>query len=84
MQIFRAKEIRNKILFILGILVIFRLIANVPVPGIDVERLKSFFEGNQLLGLLDLFSGGGLKNISIVMLGVGPYITSSIDRKSVV
>ncbi len=78
LQIFRAKEIRNKILFILGILVIFRLIANVPVPGIDVERLKSFFEGNQLLGLLDLFSGGGLKNISIVMLGVGPYITSSI------
>lgn len=78
LQIFRAKEIRNKILFILGILIIFRLIANIPVPGIDAERLKSFFEGNQLFGLLDLFSGGGLKNISIVMLGVGPYITSSI------
>ena len=78
LQIFRAKEIRNKIIFILAVLVIFRLTANIPVPGIDVERLKSFFEGNQLFGLLDLFSGGGLKNISIVMLGVGPYITSSI------
>jgi preprotein translocase subunit SecY len=78
LQIFRTKEIRNKILFILFILVVFRLAANIPVPGIDVERLKSFFEGNQLFGMLDLFSGGGLKNISIVMLGVGPYITSSI------
>ncbi len=78
LQIFRTKEIRNKILFILFILVVFRLAANIPVPGIDVERLKSFFEGNQLFGLLDLFSGGGLKNISIVMLGVGPYITASI------
>jgi preprotein translocase subunit SecY len=78
LQIFRSREIRNKILFILFILVVFRLAANIPVPGIDVERLKSFFEGNQLLGMLDLFSGGGLKNISIVMLGVGPYITASI------
>lgn len=77
-QIFKIKELRNKIFFILGILVVYRLAANVPIPGIDTSQLKAFFEGNQLLGMLDMFSGGGLKNISIVMLGVGPYITASI------
>ena len=77
-QIFQIKEIRDKILFILAILVVFRLAANIPVPGVDVAQLKSFFDSSQLLGMLDLFSGGGLRNISIVMLGVGPYITASI------
>jgi preprotein translocase subunit SecY len=78
LQIFKVKEIRNKILFILAVLVIFRLAANIPIPGIDAQKLQNFFEGNQLFGLLDVFSGGGLRNISIVMLGVGPYITASI------
>lgn len=77
-QIFKIKELRNKIFFILALLVIFRLAANIPIPGIDQERLRLFFEGNQFFGLLNLFSGGGLSSISIVMLGVGPYITSSI------
>ncbi|MBT3356689.1 preprotein translocase subunit SecY [bacterium] len=77
-QIFKIKELRNKIFFILTILVIYRLAANVPIPGVDTSQLKAFFEGNQLFGMLDMFSGGGLKNISIVMLGVGPYITASI------
>ena len=77
-QIFQIKEIRNKILFILGVLAVFRLAANIPVPGVDIIRLKSFFDNNQLLGMLDMFSGGGLRNVSIVMLGVGPYITASI------
>ncbi len=77
-KIFKVKEIRNKILFILLLLVIFRLAANIPIPGVDQERLKLFFEGNQFFGLLNLFSGRGLSSISIVMLGVGPYITSSI------
>ena len=77
-QIFRVKEIRNKIFFILALLVVFRLAANIPVPGINEEKLKIFFEGNQLFGLLNLFSGGGLESISIVLLGVGPYITASI------
>lgn len=77
-QIFKVKELRNKIFFVLGVLVVFRLAANIPVPGVDISQLKDFFEGNQLFGFLDLFSGGGLKNISIVMLGVGPYITASI------
>lgn len=77
-QIFKVKELRNKILFILGILVVFRVAANIPLPGVDVEQLKRLFEGNQFLGMLNVFSGGGLTNISIVMLGVGPYITASI------
>lgn len=77
-QIFKVRELRNKILFILGILVVFRIAANVPLPGVDVVQLKRFFEGNQFFGLLNIFSGGGLANISIVLLGVGPYITASI------
>lgn len=77
-QILKVAEIRNKILFILFVLVVFRLAANIPVPGVDSEQLKRFFENNQIFGLLNLFSGGGLKNISIMMLGVGPYITASI------
>lgn len=52
--------------------------ANIPIPGVDVAQLKSFFDNSQLLGMLDMFSGGGLRNVSIVMLGVGPYITASI------
>lgn len=77
-QVFKIKELRDKILFVLAILVIFRLAANIPVPGVNVEQLRLFFEDNQFFGLLNLFSGGGLRNISIVMLGVGPYITASI------
>jgi preprotein translocase subunit SecY len=77
-QIFQVKEIRNKIFFILAILVLFRLMANIPIPGVDVAQLKSFFDDSQLLGMLDVFSGGGLRNVSIVMLGVGPYVTASI------
>ncbi len=77
-QIFQVKEIRNKIFFILAILVLFRLMANIPIPGVDVAQLKSFFDNDPLLGMLDMFSGGGLRNVSIVMLGVGPYITASI------
>ncbi len=77
-QIFKIRELRNKIIFILALLVVFRLAANIPLPGVEIERLKSLFESNQFLGLLNIFSGGGLSNISLVLLGVGPYITSSI------
>ncbi len=77
-RIFKIKELRAKILFILGILVVFRLAANVPLPGVDVAQLDNFFQNNQLFGLLNIFSGGGLSNVSIVLLGVGPYITASI------
>ncbi len=70
--------IRNRILFVLGALVIFRLLAAIPIPGVDRIVLEQFFANNQFLGLLNIFSGGGLANLSIVMLGVGPFITASI------
>ena len=77
-QIFKIKDLRNKIIFVLAVFGIFRLMANIPVPGIDPARLKDFFETNQFFGLLNVFSGGALDNLSIVMLGLGPYITATI------
>ncbi len=77
-QIWRLKDLRNKILFVLGMLVVFRLAAHIPIPGVNVENLREFFGSNQILGLLNLFSGGGMQNFSIVMMGVAPYITASI------
>ena len=77
-NILSVKELRNKILFILAVLVVYRLAANIPLPGVDAVQLKRFFDENALMGLLNVFSGGGLSNISIMLLGVGPYITASI------
>ena len=77
-QIFKIRDLRNKILFVLGILVIFRIMANIPVPGIDIENLRSFFGQFQMFGLLNIFTGGALENLSIAMLGLGPYITAVI------
>ncbi|MFA5047892.1 MAG: preprotein translocase subunit SecY [Patescibacteria group bacterium] len=77
-QILKIKDLRKNILYILVMLVIVRIAAHIPVPGVNAEGLKSFFNGNQLLGLMNIFSGGGMENFSIIMLGVGPYITSSI------
>lgn len=77
-QIWKIKEVRNKILFVLVMMVVFRLAAHVPVPGVNLENLKNFLAGNQILGLLNIFSGGTMQNFSIVMLGIAPYITSSI------
>ena len=59
-------------------LVLFRIAANIPIPGVNVGNLERFFQGNQAFGLLNIFSGGALENFSIVLLGVGPYITASI------
>ena len=78
LQIFKLPDLRNKILFILGIFVVFRIMANIPIPGIAADKLRQFLEGNQFFGLLNIFSGGALDNLSIVMLGVGPYITGTI------
>jgi len=77
-QIWKVKDLRKKIGFVLGVLVIFRLMAHVPIPGVNAENLKEFFSSNQLLGLMNIFSGGGMSNFSIIMLGVAPYITASI------
>jgi preprotein translocase subunit SecY len=75
---FRAPDIRRRILYVLAILIVFRFLAHVPVPGVDREQLQQFFAGNALIGVLDLISGGGLSNFSIVALGVNPYINASI------
>jgi preprotein translocase subunit SecY len=75
---FRAPDIRRKILFTLAILLIFRALTNVPVPGVDRQALADLFENNPLLGIYNLFSGGGLAAASIIGLGVNPYINASI------
>jgi preprotein translocase subunit SecY len=74
----RAPDLRRKILFTAGMLVIFRLLAHVPVPGVNQQNLDQLIQNNQLLGLLDLFSGGGLAKFSVVAMGVNPYINASI------
>lgn len=72
------REIRARLLFLIGALVVFRFLAAIPIPGVDHTALASFFSQNQFFSLLNIFSGGGLSGLSIVMLGVGPYITASI------
>ena len=75
---FNLPDLRRKLLITFGILVAFRAIAHVPVPGVDASGLKSIFSSNALLGMLDMFSGGALKSFSIAAMGVYPYITASI------
>ena len=75
---FRAPDIRRRILYVAGILIVFRFLAHVPVPGVDRTQLAAFFNQSPLFGLLDLFSGGGLSSFSIVGLGMNPYINASI------
>ena len=78
---FKIPDLRAKLLFTLAMLVVFRFVAHVPVPGVDRDALEAVFSGGQfgeLLGFLDLFSGGALRNLSVAALGVYPYITSSI------
>lgn len=70
--------LRNRLLFVAGALAVTRVLAAIPIPGIDAAQLGLFLANNQFFGLLNLFSGGGLANLSLVMLGVGPYITASI------
>ncbi len=75
---FRAPDIRRRVLFVLGALVVFRFLAHIPVPGVNQQALSSVLQGNDFLQLLNLFSGGGLSNFSLVALGVNPYINASI------
>ena len=76
--IWKTKDLRTKILIVLARLIVTRILAHVPIPGIDASGFQNFFQSNQFFNLLDIFSGGGLTNFSIAMLGVGPYITASI------
>lgn len=70
--------LRNRILFVIGILTITRILAVIPIPGVSVDHLSQFLAGNKIVGMLNVLSGGGISSFSIVMLGVGPYITASI------
>ncbi len=74
----RDRGMMKRILFLLGALVVFRFMAVIPIPGVDPEQLQAFLSGNQFFGLLNIFAGGGLSQLSIIMLGVGSYITASI------
>jgi preprotein translocase subunit SecY len=78
MDIVTLPDLRRKILFTLGILVVFRFIAHVPLPGVNIEALQEYFAGNLLFGMLDLFSGGAMSDFSVAAMGVYPYITASI------
>jgi preprotein translocase subunit SecY len=78
LKAWKIKEVRNGLIFVLAMMVIFRIAANIPLPGIDLVALKQLFDTNQALGLLNLFSGGTIRNFGIVALGVAPYITASI------
>src|SRR3954462_7895717 len=75
---FRAPDIRRRILFVLGILVVYRLLAQVPLPGVDHDQLKAFFDTNTAFGSIHLFAGGGLSQLSVVGLAMNPYINASI------
>ena len=75
---FKLPDLRRKILFTLGILVVFRFAAHVPIPGVDAEALRQLFQSNQLLGLLNMFSGGAMADFSVMAMGVYPYITANI------
>ncbi|MEK7071997.1 MAG: preprotein translocase subunit SecY, partial [Patescibacteria group bacterium] len=77
-QIWKINDLRKSILFVLSMLIIFRIAAHIPIPGVDTVALKSLFQNNQLLGLMNIFSGGSMENFSVVLLGIAPYITASI------
>jgi preprotein translocase subunit SecY len=75
---FSLPDLRTRILFTIGMLIIFRLVAHVPLPGVNLDALAQLFEETPLLGMLDLFSGGALRNFSVAAMGVYPYITATI------
>ena len=77
-KIFRLPDLRKRILFTLLMIVVYRFLAHVPVPGVDISAIKAYISSNALLGLFDYFSGGGFQNFSIVTLGLSPYINASI------
>ncbi len=78
LQIWKARDLRNNLLFVFAMLAVFRFAAHIPIPGVNMEALKDLFASNQILGLMNVFSGGSMQNFSIVMMGIAPYITASI------
>ena len=78
MDAFSLPDLRRRILFTIGMLILFRLIAHVPLPGVDLTALTNLFNNTPLLGMLDMFSGGALRRFSVAAMGVYPYITATI------
>jgi len=78
LRVFHIKDLRKKIFFVLAMLAVFRLIAVIPIPGIDADKLESFFSGNQFFGLMNVFTGGAMSRMSIALLGLGHFITPPI------
>ncbi len=78
LEAFQQPDVRKKILFTLAMLLIFRFVAHVPVPGVDSDTLQDTFDNNAILGFLNIFSGGALQNLSVAALGVYPFITATI------
>lgn len=76
--IFQDRVLKKRVLFVLGALVAVRILAAIPIPGVNTYELQNFFANNQFFNVLNIFSGGGLNALSVIMLGVGPYITASI------
>lgn len=77
-QIWNSKELRNKILFTLGIVIICRILSQITIPGANIEALQVIFNSNQILGLFSLLTGGSAENFSIILMGLSPYINASI------
>lgn len=78
LQIFKKPDIRNKVLYVLAVLVVYRLVANIPIPFVNTDQLRAFFANNRFYGLLSALTGGSLAQLSIAMLALGPYISASI------
>ena len=77
-RVFREKDVKNRIFFTLGVISVFRFLAHIPLPGVDIAALRQLFSSNSLFGILNMFSGGGMENFSVVSLGLNPYINASI------
>ncbi len=77
-QFLANKDLKNKALYTIALLVLVRILAHIPLPGVNLEALREFFNQNQIFGLLNMFSGGTMQNFSIILMGVAPYITASI------
>ncbi|MBU4369771.1 preprotein translocase subunit SecY [Patescibacteria group bacterium] len=77
-QLWQIKDLRNSLLFVMAMLIIFRIAAHIPVPGVNLDNLKDFFSRNEMLGMLNILSGGAMSNFSLVAMGIAPYITASI------
>ncbi len=78
LSIFRIKDLRNKVLIVAGILICYRILSAIPIPGVDQAAMRQLLSNNQALGYASIFLGGSLSTVSIAMLGLGPYITATI------